>query len=56
MIEGDLATFDAWIQHPNEDQLQPINPGITNKEILSNVLQGVGRTHSSNEVEAYESW
>jgi len=57
ITEGDLAVSYAWvIQHPKVDQSASVNRGITQKESRSDVLQGVGRVHSSNEAETCEPW
>lgn len=44
------------LQHPNAGQSASVNRGITQKESRSDVLQGVGGVHSSDEAETNEPW
>jgi len=57
ITEGDLAVSGIRdIKHPNGGRSTSVNRGITQKESRSDVLQGVGRAHSSKEAETHEPW
>lgn len=56
ITEGDLAVSVYGLKHPSAGRSTSVNRGITQKESRSDVLQGVGRVHSSNEAETHEPW